>query len=155
MDTSDNQKTISALNRLIEALKDGEKGYQQAAEETHDADLKTLFGEYSRQRHEFAKELQKAACGLGDSKPGTSGSVTSTIHRGWINLKAALTSQDRHGILAECERGEDSAVKSYREALAGSSLGTEQKAVVQKQSDAVLAAHNNVKKLRDDSAPAQ
>ncbi len=155
METPDPQKTISTLNTLIEALKDGEKGYQQVADATHDADLKTLFGGYAEQRHEFAKELQKAAFELGEAKPETGGSVTSAVHRGWIGLKNVLTGQDRHGILAECERGEDSAVKSYRLALADASLGASVKTLVQTQHDAVLAAHNDIKKLRDDSTRAK
>ena len=155
METPDPQKTISTLNTLIEALKDGEKGYQQVADATHDADLKTLFGGYAEQRHGFAKELQKAAFELGEHKPETSGSVTSAVHRGWIGLKTVLTSQDRHGILAECERGEDSAVKSYRLALADASLSASAKALVQTQHDAVMAAHNDIKKLRDDSTRAK
>lgn len=155
METPDPQKTISTLNTLIEALKDGEKGYQQVADATHDADLKTLFGGYAEQRHEFAKELQKTAFELGEAKPETGGSATSAVHRGWIGLKSVLTGQDRHGILAECERGEDSAVKSYRLALADASLGASVKTLVQTQHDAVLTAHNDIKKLRDDSTRAK
>ena len=155
METTDNPKSISTLNNLIQALMDGQKGYQQAADEAQDANLKTLFGEYSAQRAKFAGELQSEAGRLGGGKPESSGSVTSAVHRTWINLKSALTSQDRHGILAECERGEDSAVKSYREALADGSLGASAMAVVQGQHDAVLAAHNAIKKLRDDSTPAK
>ena len=134
---------------------DGQKGYQQAADETRDADLKTLFMEYSAQRAGFAGELQSEVSQLGGGQPEPSGSVTSSIHRGWINLKSALTSQDRHGILAECERGEDSAVKSYREALADGSLSPSAKAAVQRQHDAVLTSHNAIKKLRDDSTPGK
>ncbi len=155
METSDNKKTVSTLNTLIETLKDGEKGYQQAGEEARDTDLKTLFGEYAMQRTKFASELQKQVVQSGGGQPESSGSVTSAIHRSWIGLKAALTSQDRHGILAECERGEDSAVKAYREALSDSSLSAAAKAVVQQQYDAVLAAHNDIKKMRDNSAPAK
>ena len=155
METPNPQKTISTLNGLIEALKDDEKGYQQVADATHDADLKNLFGGYAEQRHEFAKELQRTVFDLGQGKPETSGSGTSAVHRGWIGLKNVLTSQDRHGILAECERGEESAVKSYRLALADASLGESAKALVQTQHDAVLAAHNDIKKLRDDSTRAK
>ena len=46
-----------------------------------------------------------------------SGSAAGALHRGWINLKSALTSGDDHAILAECERGEDSAVEEVSKAL--------------------------------------
>ena len=39
------------------------------------------------------------------------------MHRAWINLKSAVTSGDDHAILAECERGEDSAVDEYKKAM--------------------------------------
>ena len=152
MDTPDDKQTVSTLNSLIETLKDGELGYQQAAEETQDADLKTLFAKYSQQRHEFAKVLQKAAYELGDAKPENSGSVTSSVHRTWIGLKAALTNQDRHAILAECERGEDVAKKAYSDALEKGQLGSTIQGAVQEQHAAILEAHDTVKKLRDESA---
>ena len=154
MDTPDDKQTLSTLNSLIETLKDGELGYQQAAGETHDADLKTLFGQYHQQRHEFAKVLQKAVFERGNAKPEHTGSVTSTIHRGWIDLKAALTNQDRHAILAECERGEDIAKKAYADALAKGDLSPELQATVQEQHEAILAAHDTVKKLRDEAKTA-
>jgi hypothetical protein len=39
------------------------------------------------------------------------------MHRAWINIKSAVTNRDRHAILAEAERGEDSAVDAYKDAL--------------------------------------
>ena len=154
MDTPDGKQTLSTLNSLIETLKDGELGYQQAAEETQDADLKTLFGGYAKQRHEFAKVLQKAAFALGDDKPEHTGSVSSSVHRTWINLKAALTKQDRHAILAECERGEDIAKKAFAEALDQGNLSPELQKVVQEQHGTILTAHDAVKKLRDEAKTA-
>ena len=154
MDTSDNKQSVSILNTLIETLKDGELGYQQAADETQDADLKTLFNGYSRQRHELAKTLQKAALALGDANPEHTGSVNSAVHRTWINLKATLTTQDRHAVLAECERGQDIAKKAYAEALSQGSLSPELQATVQEQHETILATHDAVKKLRDEAKPA-
>jgi uncharacterized protein (TIGR02284 family) len=152
MQTPDPKQTISILNDLIETLKDGELGYQQAGEVTKDADLKTLFAGYAHQRHEYAKVLQKAVYGLGEAKPEHSGSTSAAMHRGWIGLKAALTTENRHAILAECERGEDSAKKAYSDALADPDLSPEFAIIVQEQSAGILAAHNEVKKLRDLAA---
>ena len=101
--------TTSILNDLIETLKDGQEGFRAAAEDVKSSDLKTLFSEYSLQRSQFAGELQSLAHSLGEKEPETAGSVSGALHRGWINLKSALTSKDEQAILAECERGEDSA----------------------------------------------
>ena len=153
METPDDPKVTSALNNLIAVLVDGQKGYRQAADITRDSALKTLFGEYSAQRATFVSELQSEASLLSRSTPDSSSSTTSAFHRGWINLKSTLTGQDRHGILVECERGEESAVKSYREALANRSLNPSAMNLVRRQHDVVSAAYNAIKKLRDDSTP--
>ena len=71
------------------------------------------------------------------------------MHRGWIDLKSALTSQDEHAILAECERGEDTAVAAYAEALAEEGLPGHVAATLQTQYKAVKAAHDRVRDLRE------
>ena len=141
--------TTSILNDLIETLKDGQEGFRVAAEDAESHDLKTLFSEYSLQRSQFAGELQSLARSLGENEPETVGSVSGALHRGWINLKAALTSKDEHAILAECERGEDSAVAEYTKALAEEGLPGHVTATLQTQYKAVKAAHDRVRDLRD------
>ena len=69
------------------------------------------------QRSQFAGELQNEAIRLGEPQPEDSSSFGGSLHRAWINLKSAITSQDDHAILAECERGEDSAVNEYKKAM--------------------------------------
>ena len=111
------KEIISTVNSLIETLKDGQEGFRQAAEAVKDSELKSLFAEYSMQRSRFAGELQQQLRGLGESEPEDSSSVAGSVHRAWINLKSAVTSGDDHAILAECERGEDSAVDEYKKAM--------------------------------------
>ena len=76
-----------------------------------------LFGEYSLQRAKFAGELQNEAINLGEHDPENTSSTAGALHRTWINLRSAITSHDDHAILAECERGEDSAVNEYKKAM--------------------------------------
>src|SRR3954447_7619792 len=111
------KEIISTINSLIETLKDGQEGFKQAAGAVKDSNLKSLFNEYSMQRSRFAGELQAEARQLGEPDPETTSSTGGAMHRAWINIKSAVTSGDDHSILAECERGEDSAVKEYEEAL--------------------------------------
>src|SRR5438552_10045797 len=111
------KEIISTINGLIETLKDGQKGFKEAAEAVKDPQLKSLFDQYSQQRLRFATELQDQAKSLGEAKPEKTSSAAGAMHRAWINLKSAATSGDDHAILAECERGEDSAVNEYKEAL--------------------------------------
>ena len=144
--------SISTLNKLIETCKDGQEGFRLAAEAvTDDEDLKGFLFSCSLQRSKFAGELQNEVIGLGEPGPSDSSTVVSTLHRGWINLKTALTGGDNHAILAECERGEDSAVSEYRKA-ANSNLSDTLKEIVQRQFQEMLATHNSVRGLRDELA---
>ncbi len=78
-----------------------------------------------------------------------SGSVSGSVHRGWINLKAALSSNEPHAVLAECERGEDSAVAAYKEALDNQDLDLPTRELLNRQYHEVKGAHDKVKQLRD------
>jgi uncharacterized protein (TIGR02284 family) len=96
-----------------------QEGFKQAAEGVKHPQLKSLFNEYSQQRSQFATELQSQTRNLGEPEPQTSSTTAGALHRAWINLKSAVTRGDAHAILAECERGEDSAVEEYKKALDG------------------------------------
>ncbi|MEP7149572.1 MAG: PA2169 family four-helix-bundle protein [Acidobacteriota bacterium] len=145
--TASNSDVISTLNGLIETCKDGQNGFKEAAEGVERSDLKSLFYEFSQQRSQFAGELQALVQGLGGD-PENSGTMAAAIHRGWINIKSAVTGKDEGAILSECERGEDSAKNSYKDALE-ESLPANIAEPVQKQYTAVKAAHDRIKALRD------
>jgi uncharacterized protein (TIGR02284 family) len=141
---------VSTLNSLIETLKDGQQGFRQASEAVKDNTLKSLFNEYSLQRAKFAGELQNEVIrSLGESQPEDSSSTAGALHRAWINLKSALTAGDDHAILAECERGEDSAVAEYKKAMEEENLSAPLRDIVSRQYTDVKAAHDRVKALRD------
>ena len=143
------KETISTINDLIETLKDGQEGFRQAAEAVEDPELKSLFNEFSLQRSRFAGELQSQAVSLGESKPEDSGSAAGAMHRAWINLKSAIAKHDDHAILAECERGEDSAIKEYLEAMKEENLAGPVRDIISRQYAEVQNAHDRIKQLRD------
>lgn len=145
-------KPTSILNDLIETLKDGQAGFQSAAADVESTDLKSLFSEYSLQRSKFAGDLQSLARSLGEKQPETTGSASGALHRGWINLKTALTSKDEHAILAECERGEDSAVAEYKKALETEGLSGPVTEMLRAQYKEIKAAHDRIRNLRDSLA---
>ena len=142
------KKENTVLNNLIETLKDGQQGFKQAAESVRNPALKSLFSEYSQQRSRFATSLQAEARKLGEEKPETSSSATGALHRGWINLKSAITGGDEHAILAECERGEDSAVEEYKKAL-DDGLSPSAQELVSRQFAEIKAAHDRIRSLRN------
>jgi len=136
------------VDNLIETLKDGQEGFKQAAEGVKDPQLKAVFDEYSRQRGRFAVELRSKAQSADERDSEMSGSAAGALHRGWINLKSALTRGDDHSILAECERGEDSAVEEFGKAL-NNGLSAPVQEIVSRQYVQIKEAHDRVKNLRD------
>lgn len=150
---SQTKDVISTLNSVIETLKDGQEGFRQAAEAVKDSQLKSLFGQFSLQRSKFAGELQNHVIQMGESNPENTSSTAGALHRAWINMKSAITSQDDHAILSECERGEDSAVAEYKKAMEAE-LPSPARDIISRQYADVKAAHDQVKALRDASKNA-
>ena len=142
-----NDQAISVLNDLIETCKDGEQGFRTAAEGLKSPETKAKFLEYARQRGEMARQLQDEVRKLGGD-PEKTGSVTASVHRGWIDIKSAILGKDDHGIIAEAERGEDVAKAAYESALKASLPGTAA-TIVQQQAGQVRQAHDAVRDLRD------
>jgi uncharacterized protein (TIGR02284 family) len=142
------KEIISTVNSLIETLKDGQEGFRQAAEAVKDPELKSLFHEYSLERSQFAGELQNQLRDVGESEPEDSSSVSGSMHRAWINFRSAVSGGDDHAILAECERGEDSAVSEYKKAMEAD-LSSPLRETVSRQYDKVKLAHDRVRNLRD------
>lgn len=143
----DKDDIISTLNGLIETSKDGEEGFRSSAENVDDPRLKEFFLRRSQEVAASVKELQDLVRSLG-GEPETSSSISGTLHRRWIDIKTALTSNDTLAVLNETERGEDVALKAYREA-AEKDLPTEIKFVVVRQLEGAKRNHDQVKQLRD------
>ena len=109
-------QTIAILYKLIETCRDGQEGFLAAADRVPNRDLKALFNSYSRQRAQFLRELQEEVRRRGGELE-TTGGLTGTPPREWME-KGADAGDCEGAIMTECERGEDAAVKNYREALA-------------------------------------
>jgi uncharacterized protein (TIGR02284 family) len=141
------QELLDCLNDLIETCRDGEKGFQTAAEHVRNPDLKQLFNQYSVQRAQFASELQSEVRQLGGS-PATTGSVSGAFHRGWINIKSVVTRGNDDAILAECQRGEDAAVGNYQRVLKNN-LPPNVLPVVKHQFTEIKRAHDRIGGLEE------
>ncbi len=141
-------ETIETLNDLTEILKDGEHGYKTAAKDVKAPELAKIFERYARQRAEFSSKLQAHVNNLG-AKVEKHGSVTGDLHRTWINIKSALSTNEPHAVLAEAERGEDAAVAAYRKALDHREIDTPTRDLISRQYTEVKAAHDHIRTLRD------
>ena len=139
------EQVVSTLNGLIETCRDGQEGFKTAAEGVNNAELKELFYSYSQQRAGFVGELQDEVRRLGGD-PEQTGSVTASIHRGWMGIKAAVTGGEDSSVLAECVRGEDAAMSSYRAAF-NIDLPASVRQMVERQFAEITEAHNHIRNL--------
>jgi uncharacterized protein (TIGR02284 family) len=137
--------TVSTLNDLIQTCKDGQNGFQAASEAVADSNLRHLFESYAQQRAEFSAELQREVRHLSDT-PADSGHASAALHRGWMDIKAGLTGGDDAAVIAECERGEDVAVGTYRKAL-DAELPTDIRVLVERQFLEIKDAHDHLRSL--------
>lgn len=144
------EQTVSILRELIETCRDGQEGFRTASEcVADDPELKMLLSSFSLQRAKFAGELEAKSIAMGEHHPEQEGpSFSGAVHRGWMNLKAAVTRGDNHAILAECERGEDVAKKAYTDAL-DHELPEPVREVILSQRQEIIATHNTIRALRD------
>ena len=142
----DKNDVIATLNDLIEICKDGDQGFHACADGVESTHLKTAFRDMAQRCAEGASQLQAQVRALGGD-PARSGSVAGSLHRGWVNVKSAITGMDEAAVLAECERGEDVAKRAYETALE-KDLPADVRAVVERQYRGVKQNHDRVRGLR-------
>jgi uncharacterized protein (TIGR02284 family) len=144
--------TISTLNNLISTCRDGEHGFRTAAEHLKDGAFRSLFEHFARQRAEIAAELEQLVSRLGGA-PASGGSVSGAMHRGWMDLRAALTRGDEQ-IIAEAERGEDAAKAAFESALSDVREPSV-KAAIDRAYQKVREAHDRVRAIENAAAPRE
>ena len=148
----DTNKPVDVIEELIETCRDGEKGYQEAAQHAKRPDLKTYFNAQSMERRSFAEELQAELARLGKPEKRVSSSAAGALHRAWIDTKANLGGGDAT-LLESVEAGEDRAKDAYQKAI-GANLPAEAAAIVRRQSASVQRAHDRARTLRDEAKAA-
>lgn len=147
-DSGDKDDVIDVLQDLVECSKDGEYGFRESASQVTREDLKVTLLQRAHDCRRAVQELNEQIRMLGGSTE-EHGSAAGAVHRGWVSVKSALSSQDDKAVLEECERGEDNAMARYRKAL-NKPLPASVKLVVERQMQGVKTNHDQIKKLRDE-----
>ena len=114
-----NQQKVAneTLKSIMQICKDGEKGYKNAAENTKEGNLNTLFLRMSQQRATFYSELKREMELMFGEEYKPEGTLTGSIHRLWQDTKATFTGNSSEEVIEECIRGEKVAIKAYKQAL--------------------------------------
>ncbi len=145
--TVDNDDVVDVLDDLLECSRDGEYGFRTSAERTDSAELRQILMRHADECAKAAGELEREIRAHG-GEPSSGGTMSGALHRGWVSVKTALTSNDDKAVLNEVERGEDSAVARYRKALKAT-LPASARALVERQAQGVQRNHDEIRALRD------
>ena len=143
-----NEDTITILNDLIEISKDGEEGFRTSAELVEDENLIKIFLERAEGCKKAVSMLQNKIKELGVDSPEESGSIVGTLHRGWLNIKTMVSSDNNSAVLEECERAESVAKDIYTNALEQDSP-EEIRNIVQQQYEGLLQIYELVLNLKN------
>ncbi|MBT8266265.1 MAG: PA2169 family four-helix-bundle protein [Bacteroidia bacterium] len=138
------EKISKKLNELLVKNYDAERGYLKAIDSVDNKNLKMFFTKRASERSEFAKDLRTEIIRYGEI-PENDGSLKGTMHRNWVKLKAALSSNNEEVVLEEVIKGEEESLKDYNEILSDRTLPPSIDALLMKQKNAIQAAINKEK----------
>ena len=148
-----NEKLEEVLNDLIEINTDRITGYEKASKETKDVDvdLQAIFNKMADESRQYKAQLTQEVSRLGE-KPVEGRTKLGSIFQVWMDVKAAITSNDRKSVLSSCEFGEDKAKQTYDDVMEDvENLPSNAITIIKKQRSELQKAHDEVKALRDSS----
>jgi uncharacterized protein (TIGR02284 family) len=137
---------LDQLSKLLTRNHDAEKGYQEAAENVKDNELKSLFLTQSRQRSEFAQEIDREVRALG-GEPDNGTSLAADLHRAWINIKSTFSSNDDKATVQECHRGDQEALENYNTVLQETDLAASTRELLLRQKQSIETANSSMARL--------
>jgi uncharacterized protein (TIGR02284 family) len=143
-----NKNIVTLINDLIIINNDRIEGYERAAKETEEAELKSMFSRMADESRMYKNELVREVVNNGGT-PAEGTTTSGKVFRAWMDVKAALTGRDRKAIIASCEFGEDAALETYEEVLKSDDLTPNLRTMVTKQKASLQMAHDKIKMMRD------
>jgi uncharacterized protein (TIGR02284 family) len=144
-----NREIIETLNDLVQINNDRIAGYENALTEIKDdTELRTVFINKIVESQQFKSTLTEEVQVLG-SDADNSTTISGSIHRAWLDIKATFSGHSSKSILEECEFGEDAIKKAYQTALNEEHLPAYIRDILNDQLSILLQSHEEIKALRD------
>jgi uncharacterized protein (TIGR02284 family) len=140
------QSALSALQDLSARCHDSEQGYRRSAQDASDSDLRQQFEQLANERSSMAGELDRLLRENGSEPTWREGSLTGAAHRMWVDLRTALSRNERQAILEEVARGESAAEDAYDNALR-QDLPADAMQIVRQQHRQVREARNRYRAM--------
>jgi len=144
---ADNSRDIRTLNSLIATTIDSIDGYTEAAKDAESTRFGAMFTSRAAERRAVATQLQAEVSRLGGN-PEDDGTALAGIHRMFLNLKAAVLSNDDKAIVAEVERGEDHIKAKFEDAMKDRELSPETRAAIEQGYGSVRQGHDEMRDLK-------
>jgi len=143
----DNSHDVTVTNALIATTLDSVKGYADAAENSENATHQQFFREMSEERSQVASELQAHVRSLGGDAE-TDSSTAGAAHRGWLDLKAAITGRDEKAVVNEVERGEDYIKGKFETAMKDDELSPATRGALEKSFASIRKGHDRASEMK-------
>jgi len=135
---------IKSLKELVQVCKNSELGLRQAASKVHDQELQKMLLATARDRAIWSQEIQTELRDFG-LNPVNTGSLAGLLHRMWMNLRYQLNLHDDEVVLRECQRGEEAALKEYKQLIEDRALNLD--AVMQALFVSVIETRDRLQEL--------
>jgi uncharacterized protein (TIGR02284 family) len=143
----DKSHDTTVLNTLIATTLDSMKGYRESAGESENATHRQFFNEMAEERSQVASDLQAQVRSLGGD-PEMDSSTAGAAHRGWVNLKSAITGRDEQAIVNEVERGEDYIKEKFETAMMDDELSPETRGKLETCFGSIRKGHERASQMK-------
>lgn len=140
--------TANNLQNLLQINYDAQEGFKQVMLKSESKPLTDYLKKRAALHSSFATAITDTLVQLNET-PKESGTFAGKVHRAWIDVKAAITSNDPLSLLEECKRGEQVSVAAYKNALDDTLIELEINTLLKAQLEKVSSTLNEVKTLGD------
>jgi uncharacterized protein (TIGR02284 family) len=144
---TDTNHDIRTLNGLIATTIDSVDGYRSSAEAVDSTRFAELFNARAGERSAVAEQLRAEVRRLGGN-PEDDGTILAGAHRGFLNLKAAVTNRDDLAIVNEVERGEDHIKAKFEDALKDENLAPATRSTIETCFGSVKSGHDQMSQIK-------
>lgn len=145
-----NNPTVSTLNDLLQITNDRIEGFNKVEDKVWEKypNLKSDYTNMVDQSQKMRLELKSLISERnGDADDSTT--VAGGLHRTWIDVKNAFSSDNAESTLENVTFGENAAIEAYEKALDSGDLCPESSRVVQDQLHSLKASYQKFKNLEN------
>lgn len=133
-----NKDIVDDLKNLVNTLNDGKEGYLSSSEVVNNMELKTMFLQFAEERATYVDELKMHINAHGGESDNEAGGILGALHRTWIDVKQALSSNEDEAVLSAIETGEQAAIEKYDKVLEQHGMYTAHIGILQKHRAGIL-----------------